>query len=64
MQPQNTKDLIFHSDQGWQYQMKQYQTQLKKKGIIQSISRKKKCLDNAIIENFFGTLKSEMFYLQ
>lgn len=32
--------------------MKQYETQLKKKGIIQSISRKKNCLDNAIIENF------------
>ena len=60
----NTKDLIFHSDQGWQYQMKQYQTLLKKKGIIQSMSRKGNCLDNAIIENFFGTLKSEMFYLQ
>ncbi len=48
----NTKDLVMHSDQGWQYQMKQYQTLLKKKGIIQSMSRKGNCLDNAIIENF------------
>lgn len=57
-------NLVFHSDQGWQYQMKQYQVLLQKKGIIQSMSRKGNCLDNAIIENFFGTLKSEMYYLQ
>ncbi|MFP9100939.1 IS3 family transposase, partial [Flavobacterium sp. RHBU_24] len=56
--------LILHSDQGWQYQMKQYQRILKDKGIIQSMSRKGNCLDNAIIENFFGILKSELFYLK
>ena len=61
--PDNT-NLILHSDQGWQYQMKQYQYLLKEKGIIQSMSRKGNCLDNAIIENFFGILKSEMFYTQ
>lgn len=61
--PDNT-NLILHSDQGWQYQMKQYQRILKGKGIIQSMSRKGNCLDNAIIENFFGTLKSELFYLK
>jgi transposase InsO family protein len=61
--PNNT-NLTLHSDQGWQYQMKQYQYLLKEKGIIQSMSRKGNCLDNAIIENFFGTLKSEMFYTQ
>ncbi|UPT69452.1 MAG: IS3 family transposase [Flavobacterium sp. JAD_PAG50586_2] len=61
--PNNT-NLILHSDQGWQYQMRQYQHLLKKKGIIQSMSRKGNCLDNAIIENFFGTLKSEMFCTQ
>lgn len=60
----NTKNLILHSDQGWQYQMKQYQRLLKQKGIVQSMSRKGNCLDNAIIENFFGILKSELFYLQ
>lgn len=61
--PNNT-NLTLHSDQGWQYQMKQYQYLLKEKGIKQSMSRKGNCLDNAIIENFFGTLKSELFYLK
>ncbi|WP_019000087.1 IS3 family transposase, partial [Megamonas rupellensis] len=37
---------------------------LKEKGIIQSMSRKGNCLDNAVIENFFGLLKSELFYLK
>ena len=58
-----TNNLLLHSDQGWQYQMKQYQYKLQKKGITQSMSRKGNCLDNAIIENFFGVLKSELFYL-
>ena len=55
---------IFHSDQGWQYQHKQYQQMLKCKGIQQSMSRKGNCLDNAVMENFFGLLKSELLYLQ
>ncbi len=46
------------------YQHKQYQQMLKAKGIRQSMSRKGNCLDNAVAENFFGLLKSEMFYLQ
>ncbi len=54
--------LIFHSDQGWQYQMQPWHKALKDKGIIQSMSRKGNCLDNAPIENFFGKLKNEMFY--
>lgn len=57
-------NLILHSDQGWQYQHKQYQRTLKAKGIQQSMSRKGNCLDNAVIENFFGLLKSELLYLQ
>ena len=57
-------DLILHSDQGWQYQHKQYQQMLKRKGIQQSMSRKGNCLDNAVVENFFGLLKSELLYLQ
>lgn len=61
--PDNTY-LILHSDQGWQYQNKQYQRMLKEKGIRQSMSRKGNCLDNAVIENFFGLLKSELLYLQ
>lgn len=56
--------LILHSDQGWQYQMKNYQSMLIKKGIQQSMSRKGNCLDNSVIENFFGILKSELLYLQ
>jgi len=59
-----TKSLLLHSDQGWQYQMKQYQNLLQEKGITQSMSRKGNCLDNAIVENFFGILKSELFYLK
>lgn len=61
--PDNT-NLILHSDQGWQYQMKKYQNMLKDKGIKQSMSRKGNCLDNAVVENFFGLLKSELLYLQ
>src|SRR5690606_41511291 len=60
----NGKNLIFHTDQGWQYQMKQYQQILKQQDITQSMSRKGNCWDNAIIENFFGTLKSELLYLK
>lgn len=58
----NTEGIIFHSDQGWQYQMEEYQKALREHGIIQSMSRKGNCLDNAMIENFFGLLKSELFY--
>lgn len=61
--PDNT-NLIFHSDQGWQYQHKMYQTRLQEKGIRQSMSRKGNCLDNSIMENFFGLLKSELLYLR
>lgn len=55
---------ILHSDQGWQYQMKAYQYALRKSKIKQSMSRKGNCLDNAVMENFFGILKSELFYIQ
>jgi transposase InsO family protein len=61
--PDNTK-LILHSDQGWQYFMRPYQRRLKSKGILQSMSRKGNCLDNAVIENFFGIVKTELLYLQ
>lgn len=56
--------LIIHSDQGWQYQHRAYQRMLEDKGVIQSMSRKGNCLDNAKMENFFGLLKSELLYLQ
>lgn len=57
-------DLIIHSDQGWQYQHKIYRKMLEDRGISQSMSRKGNCLDNAVAENFFGILKSELLYLQ
>ena len=57
-------DAILHSDQGWQYQHKDYQNLLKENNIRQSMSRKGNCLDNAVMENFFGLLKSELLYLQ
>lgn len=58
----NIEGLIFHSDMGWQYQHNYYQERLKEKGITQSMSRKGNCIDNCIMETFFGTLKREMFY--
>ena len=54
--------LIFHSDQGWQCQMKFYHEELKRRGIKQSMSGKGNCLDNSPMENFFGVMKNEMFY--
>lgn len=56
--------LLIHSDQGWHYQMGKYQLALKEKNITQSMSRKGNCYDNAVIENFFGILKSEFLYIQ
>ena len=58
------KGLIIHSDQGWHYQHKMYQNKLKTNGLIQSMSRKGNCLDNSMMENFFGLMKSELLYLQ
>ena len=54
---------LLHSDQGWQYQQPAYRRQLAEHGLTQSMSRKGNCLDNAAMESFFGTLKSECFYL-
>ena len=52
----------FHSDQGWVYQMKAYSKRLKEECIYQSMSRKANCLDNSVMENFFGILKQEIYY--
>lgn len=60
--PDDAKPII-HSDQGWQYQHKTYQGMLAGQGWVQSMSRKGNCLDNAVMENFFGLLKSELLYL-
>ena len=61
--PDDTEPIL-HSDQGWQYQHKHYQKLLKDHGVKQSMSRKGNCLDNAVMENFFGLLKSELLYLK
>lgn len=58
----NTDNLILHSDQGWQYQMKQFSNILEDHNMIQSMSRKGNSLDNGLMENFFGLLKTELFY--
>jgi putative transposase len=55
---------LLHSDQGWHYRMKEYRDALATQGMEQSMSRKANCHDNAVMENFFGILKSEMFYKQ
>jgi transposase InsO family protein/transposase-like protein len=55
---------IFHTDQGCQYQSRTYQRALKLHGITQSMSRKGNSMDDGLMENFFGLLKTEMFYGQ
>jgi transposase InsO family protein len=55
---------MLHSDQGWQYQMGLYQQALHEQGVAQSMSRKGNCLDNAVMENWFGIMKTEFFYQQ
>lgn len=56
--------LILHSDQGWQYQHYGYRKHLEEHHIVQSMSRKGNCLDNAVAENFFGIMKSELLYAE
>lgn len=53
---------ILHSDQGWQYQMPEWSRMLEGGKIAPSMSRKGNCLDNAAMESFFATLKSEFFH--
>ncbi|WP_422392631.1 IS3 family transposase [Mycetohabitans rhizoxinica] len=53
---------MLHSDQGWQYRMPEYRRRLESRTITQSMSRRGNCLDNAAMESFFGTLKSEFYY--
>lgn len=61
--PKGDKPLM-HSDQGWHYRMKQYRYALEQQGIKQSMSRKGNCYDNAVIENFFGIIKSEFIFYE
>src|SRR5690606_21038159 len=51
-----------HSDQGWHYQHKTWVNPLRKHKTFQSMARKATCADNAVMENFFGILKQEMYY--
>ncbi|WP_447800769.1 IS3 family transposase [Pseudomonas kilonensis] len=51
--------LMFHSDQGCQYTSRKFQEELMRNGILQSMSHRGQCWDNAPTERFFGTLKSE-----
>lgn len=53
---------LIHSDQGWQYQHQLTRKIIAENDLTQSMSRKGNCLDNAVAENFFGILKTEMYY--
>lgn len=53
---------LIHSDQGWQYQHQMTRQIIADNNLIQSMSRKGNCLDNAVAENFFGILKTEMYH--
>lgn len=57
-----TSELTVHSDQGWHYKMQPYRAMLARRGVQQSMSRRGNCFDNAVIESFFGTLKTEYFH--
>jgi transposase InsO family protein len=57
-----TPGLLHHTDRGSQYASKEYQDQLKKYGMICSMSRKGNCYDNAVIESFHAILKRELVY--
>ncbi len=53
------RELLHHSDRGSQYASENYQQLLRDSGIIVSMSRRGNCWDNAVMERFFGSLKSE-----
>lgn len=54
--------LLHHSDRGCQYASSAYREALSQAGIVCSMSRKGDCWDNAVVESFFGTLKSELVH--
>lgn len=60
----HTHETIFHSDQGSEYASKTYVSTLGERNIKMSMSRKGHCWDNAHMESFFHTLKTEMIYFQ
>ena len=55
---------IFHSDRGFQYTNKVFHQKLVDAGMIQSMSRVGRCIDNGPMEGWWGILKSEMYYLR
>jgi transposase InsO family protein len=59
-----SKGIIFHSDQGVQYASEEFKKILKNNGILQSMSRRGNCYDNAVTESFFHTLKTELVYFE
>lgn len=60
--PVNPRELIFHSDRGIQYACDRFRGLLRANHIRQSMSRKGNCWDNAVAENFFKIIKSELVY--
>ena len=56
------KGLLWHTDRGSQYASYAHKDLLQKHGIIQSMSRKGNCWDNAVAESFFKSLKNELIY--
>ncbi len=62
IQTNSDKQILLHSDQGFQYTSKLYESLTAKYGITPSMSRKGNCFDNAAAENFFSHLKSELIY--
>ena len=55
-------DIIVHSDQGSTYNSGEYRKQIRAHELHSSMSRKGECLDNAVAESFFGSLKNELVY--
>ena len=53
------KGLVFHSDQGCQYTAAAFRQYLSSKGVVQSMSRRGNCWDNAVVERFFRSLRTE-----
>jgi putative transposase len=58
-----TLGALHHSDRGVQYASHDYQSKLRQAGLICSMSRKGSCYDNAAVESFFGSLKTELIYV-
>ncbi len=54
--------LLWHTDRGSQYAAQEHRALLNEYGVIQSMSRKENCWDNAVSESFFRTLKVELIY--